>query len=219
MFIGMGGPQAHGRGKAKELEPGWTENDVVKGLTHLYGVIGKVEEKARKEQNLPCKAGCSWCCENSTVLLTQAEWLIVLRFLKAADRKRTRKLLRRCLIAHKKYAGVVKRITENQTLADGYASEIALPCPFLDESVCGVYEARPHDCRLFGSSFREEGLYACHLVEDALVGRSVELPRYESSGQLIQLYPLTELRQVFAYWAKNHLPEKLRELALGPEQG
>ena len=43
------------------------------------------------------------------------------------------------------------------------------------------------------------------------------MPRYEQSANMLSLYPLTEIRQTFAFWAKHHLPKALKELALGPE--
>jgi Fe-S-cluster containining protein len=215
MFIGFGDPGKQARVQQDEqIEQGWTERDLIKGITHLYGMMSRAEEQAERGNALPCKAGCSWCCENVTVLLTHAEWTVIVQYLKAADPKIARKVLRKALIEHKKSKDVVDQISADQDNAEEIAASIKSPCPMLENGQCTIYEARPHDCRMYGCSFRSEDLNACHLVLDAVAGKSVTLPTYEASAQILGCYPRTDLRQTFAYWAKHHLPDALKELAL-----
>jgi Fe-S-cluster containining protein len=221
MFIGFGDPGKRGFAQQPEeqIAPGWTERDVLKGITHLYGMMGRVQEQAERDNALPCKAGCSWCCENVTVLLTHAEWMVVLQFLKAAEPKLVRRLLRRALVDYKKHKELVDQITADQEHAEELGAQLEGGCPMLlEDGLCGIYEARPHDCRMYGCSFLGEEMFACHLVLDAVAGKSVTAPDYEASARILAQYPRTELRQTFAYWARHHLPDALRELALSQEQ-
>jgi len=218
MFIGYGDPGKKGMTKPEEnVAPGWTEKDLIKGITHLYGMMGRAEEQSEHDNGLPCKAGCSWCCENITVLLTHAEWMVIVQFLKFAEPKMARKVLRKALISYKKNQEVVDQITADQDQAEVLAANVPGACPMLEEGLCVIYEARPHDCRMYGCSFQGEEMFACHLVIDAVAGKSVTAPDYEASARLLNLYPRTDVRQTFAYWAKHHLPDALRELAYSAE--
>jgi Fe-S-cluster containining protein len=221
MFIGFGDPGKRGFGQQQEeqVAPGWTERDVLKGITHLYGMMSRAQETSERENGLPCKAGCSWCCENVTVLLTHAEWMVVLQYLKVAEPKLTRKLLRRALVDYKKNKETIEQITADQENAEAHATGIEGACPMLlEDGLCGIYEARPHDCRMYGCSFMGDQMFACHLVLDAVAGKSVTAPDYEASARILGQYPRTDMRQTFAYWARHQLPEALRELALSQEQ-
>jgi Fe-S-cluster containining protein len=216
MFIGFGDPgkKNFGQRPEEQVEPGWSERDLVKGVTHLYQMVNRVTEQAEQDNGLPCKAGCSWCCENVTMLLTHAEWMVILQYLKAADPQVARKVLRKALVHYKKNQEAIEAITAGQDRAEELAGAVRGPCPFLEDHKCSVYEARPHDCRMYGCSFQDDALFACDLVLDALDGKTVTLPTFEASARILTLYPRTDLRQTFAYWAKHHLPEALRDLAL-----
>jgi Fe-S-cluster containining protein len=218
MFIGFGdAPNKAWLQQDEQVAPGWSERDLIKGLTHLYGMMGRAQDQAERSNGLPCKAACSWCCENVTVLLTHAEWMLVLKHLGTAEPKLARRVLRKALIDHKKHGPAIERISADQEGATELAAAIKSPCPMLENNLCTVYEARPHDCRMYGCSFKAGELNACHLVLDAVAGKEVTLPAYEASVMVLNLYPRTELRQTFAYWAKHHLPEALKQLAYSQE--
>ena len=84
-------------------------------------------------------------------------------------------------------------------------------CPFLVDEACSIYAARPHACRLYGNSYASTRgkLYACHLVEEALLGQTPALVNLEGTVAMLRLYPGTDRNQLFPWYAVHALPEDL----------
>jgi len=74
-----------------------------------------------------CSRGCSHCCKMAVTISSHEADLIT----KATG------------IPHVKAKGLSLEVTQEQTVAK-YSG---VPCPFLKEDVCGIYEHRPLPCR------------------------------------------------------------------------
>jgi Fe-S-cluster containining protein len=94
------------------------------------------------EGRFDCKPGCSYCCSTRTEVLAPEIFLIARELKKLpADQ----------------LAVVVGRLGEHAIKARGLRPEHHnLVCPFLQDSMCTVYESRPFGCRRFNSLDVEE---------------------------------------------------------------
>ena len=94
-----------------------------------------------QQGNVPihCKKGCSYCCSNAVMILPQ-EAMYIVEKLKEEGRCEELEMFRK------------KAQAKNETTKDKKADEflfLKIPCPFLVEGSCSVYENRPMACRLF----------------------------------------------------------------------
>src|SRR5687767_3811089 len=94
---------------------------------------------------------------------------------------------------------------------DELARTMHYTCPFLVEEACSIYAARPHACRLYGNSFipSRGKMFACHLVEEALVGQEHALVNFEGTVAMLRMYPDTTWSQVFPWFVVHLLPDDL----------
>lgn len=79
------------------------------------------------EGRIPCKKGCSICCEKAgdIVLLPREARLMAEKVPSSKE-------------------SIYRRIIHGQTV-----ELIKLPCPFLKEGLCSIEENRPFDCRIY----------------------------------------------------------------------
>lgn len=112
----------------------------------------------RAYPTLPCKAGCSHCCEQTMFRVTEAEWQALRRYLEAVlDPAATAEFRAR---VREVYGPQRDQLEELAAFWNG--TELGAPgapmeglktrCPFLSATgECGVYEVRPLVCRAYGS--------------------------------------------------------------------
>ena len=105
---------------------------------------------------LACQKGCAACCTQS-VTMTSLEGKNILDFLKAEGREKGLPEL----LGHRVKANKGVTLTTNQYARaclehreiadDALGGWNFVPCVFLHENACSIYEVRPFGCRSFGS--------------------------------------------------------------------
>jgi len=99
----------------------------------------------RQANGLPdkteCKVGCAWCCYQLTEVMP-AEALVIADHLRATR-------------SHEELEAVKQRIVDTDNVTRGMDHdqrfEAIMPCPFLENNMCSVYEVRPITCRAWNS--------------------------------------------------------------------
>lgn len=117
-----------------------------------------VLDKLRKQEKfVPCRKGCSACC-NYLIPLSAPEVFRMTEEVLAMPENRGRAVLQSCLDAAKKilddtpegidpYSSTTANTpTQVSQLGRWYAA-LKLPCPFLSDGLCTIYEQRPTACR------------------------------------------------------------------------
>jgi len=117
-----------------------------------------VSDKLRKEgMSVPCCKGCSACC-NHLIPLSAPEVFRMREEVLAMPENRGRAVLQSCLNAAKKILDNISESsdlypsteilgpTQVSRLGRWYAG-LKLPCPFLSDGLCTIYEQRPTACR------------------------------------------------------------------------
>jgi Fe-S-cluster containining protein len=90
-------------------------------------------------QAIACKKGCSWCCSNAVMVLP-LEAFYMAEFVNGHFSEKERS-------AFLASAAKKDEITAKNEAIDFLHFKI--PCPFLTDGACAIYEARPMACRLF----------------------------------------------------------------------
>ena len=99
-------------------------------------------------RNVPCRKGCTACCFFAIEVQLLDIWRIVpeLRTWSPAELARLRRRLTKAM-ARAKAAGLnLARLQGSLEKRQRYA-EARIPCPFLVDSACTIYAARPSACR------------------------------------------------------------------------
>ncbi len=108
---------------------------------------------------LVCQKGCAACCTQS-VTMSSLEGELILDFVSAQGREKwlLDKLARtipgksRSIITTNQFA---EACLKHQAVdSDALGCWDFTPCVFLEDAACSIYEARPFDCRSFGSLVR-----------------------------------------------------------------
>jgi Fe-S-cluster containining protein len=105
-------------------------------------------------QDVPCRKGCSQCCYYP-IPLSVPEAFCMRRQLLAMNPARRETLVNRCLETasivienHQQSDEQDLTFTESDiSQISQWYSQIKLPCPFLSENLCTVYQIRPSACR------------------------------------------------------------------------
>jgi len=107
--------------------------DVVK---EMYNAIDEIAERARKVAPVTCVKGCSHCCKLLTSITFPEGMLIANHLYESGEWKDWLPKLREAALANS-YDGMNK----------GNFFDKALPCVFLKDDLCIIYEKRPVCCR------------------------------------------------------------------------
>ena len=154
------------------LKEGITKETIISLVKNTYDYIDMfvdqfLEECNRSNSNVDCKKGCAHCCHQSVFVLPQEAFFLLKHIETSKSKEAGKKLISNIIEKDKKTAPM--KVREFLGLTD--------PCPFLENNVCSVYEARPVACRLFQSmsvsSCIEERLYPLNMKKFA---RLYELP-------------------------------------------
>ncbi len=97
--------------------------------------------------NPTCGAGCSMCCQNTTVIVSPPEALRLLDYLNTLPTQKANQV-------RKEWETRMTVLHQNlkSNMDEGIALNALLDlggCVFLDENMCGVYAGRPDTCRSF----------------------------------------------------------------------
>jgi len=125
----------------------------------LYTVVDFLSYAfAKTYPTLPCRAGCSHCCEVSLFRVTETEWRAIEGYLEAGlepELAATLKAQVRELYGpHRAQLETLSDFWSKTEWGTPGAPMAGLPtrCPFLSsEGVCSVYDVRPLVCRAYGS--------------------------------------------------------------------
>ncbi len=113
----------------------------------LFESLDEFYEQNPPPHDLACGPGCAFCCHNQ-VRATLPEILSIARFIRKTRSEFDRQLLIRDIERHTQR---IRGLTPQDIPRD-------LPCIFLQEDRCSVYEVRPFACRAWHSLNRED----CH---------------------------------------------------------
>lgn len=114
---------------------------VAKEYARLYQQIDAVMVEAYQKYDVQCKKGCSACCKQ-TVAISVLEALSILEPI-VSDNYRLDRFLKGRYEVIKKQAKLC--LSGKITGAEWFAQSI--PCAFLKDDLCSIYERRPSVCR------------------------------------------------------------------------
>lgn len=165
---------------------------------------GEIDNILSQAGDIPCRLGCNYCCRNEKIPATDTEARLIARhieeYLPAEARER-----------------VVSSILSSSPTSD----KASVPCAFLIDGACAVYESRPMACRSYFSvsepscrSFLEDKsktpqhFMAPKLVEYAVreVCRAAKHSKsYEINSLFLRIYSDPEKP---ALWAKGNMTDE-----------
>ena len=111
--------------------------EAVDGLLEAFLQRSETEGKPAE-----CKKGCAWCCHQEVFAVTHELLYIQDHVQHNFPEHQKSKVLKK---AREKTRLTLDKSLESQLM-------VRSPCPFLEESGCSVYEARPMACRIYLSS-------------------------------------------------------------------
>ena len=130
---------------AAALRRGITVESVIRTATDVAAYAEEAIQIVMEEYrpSLSCQRACTYCCRKPGVLISVAELLRVLEYVREHfDEAQTAALRARASA----YAAQVGERNVNDRCAE------SVPCPFLVDELCSVYEARPLVCRGYNST-------------------------------------------------------------------
>jgi Fe-S-cluster containining protein len=105
---------------------------------------------------MPCKAGCSHCCEEMLFRVSEVEWRAIahhLSLLDPAEQARLKEKVRTTFAPFRPELEALAHFWSTTPMGTPGAPLEGLPtrCPFLgSDGRCGIYEVRPLVCRAYG---------------------------------------------------------------------
>lgn len=129
------------------LQEGMVAEKLQQAIMQLYDAVDGLLESflnrtTQEGKPADCRKGCSWCCHQAVFAVTH-EVLYLLAYLQ----ERCSEEERRRFLDH---ANNKSKITAPKSVEGVLKNR--QPCPFLDQGICSVYEARPMACRIYLSS-------------------------------------------------------------------
>lgn len=171
------------------------------GLRALYAEVDARNARNTASLDLPCKSGCSSCCEES-VLLTRLEFFGIWDHVQTHLDDATRAdIVERGLALYAAHADAIRALERARDLTRVLRG-VRFRCPLLDAAGrCQAYDMREVLGRLFGASFNDEGgIYGCHLVGAHLADKLVTLSSARTMGSLVHGLPMTGRQNVMPFY-------------------
>ena len=113
----------------------------------------EVDERMKPEQKA-CKSGCDHCCYQTAWVHSWEEEEITRYVIEDVTRDKQKKIQNQLEAWHRWFDGVSRDSTRNNPLTfheirqlDVLAATNHIPCPYLIDSMCSIYKARPFMCR------------------------------------------------------------------------
>lgn len=126
----------------------------LRAMSEHFTNLGVAHHEAKGE-HVRCSKGCGACCRQLVPIpATEARQLV--RFLRSLPPERQQVIRDRVFAGMKKLdeAGVLDKLEllygTNKEAAQAMAADyfrVGVPCPFLEDEACGIYENRPIVCR------------------------------------------------------------------------
>lgn len=162
-------------------------------LIRLYRAIDDIASEIKNSLRLPCKPGCSQCC--CTIFdISVIEFNYIKYGLSRYPRESLSRLKENVLSVAKPVAEKYPTLFQNSniespiTLTPAEYELLALsreqtllevggiPCPFLDNNICTIYQYRPFVCRFTGVFRHPSGEPACDIIRQEDLQRQEILP-------------------------------------------
>jgi hypothetical protein len=183
--------------------------DLASALNSLRALYADVD--ARNDRNtatleLPCKSGCSSCCEES-VLLTRLEFYGLWDYVQTHwDDDTINTIISDALSIYERYKDVIQAL--ERPPPEGYPDhshllmDVKFRCPILDDAgACRAYPMREIKGRLFGCSFNDDnGVYGCHLVGAHLADKLVTLVKARPMASRVHAIALGTKQQIYPFY-------------------
>ena len=154
-----GHAQIHSQGNAQFYAPGQVLENWDKILAEADAIQREVERKAGLLNSTCDYFKCSDCCSNTFPVMTLTEFQFLENWMKENNYPVEKIHQRAELIQEdyqKKYGTRLqvldKELPENDFRGSENPHNYKFSCPFLEDSKCSIYEARPLICRGFGLS-------------------------------------------------------------------
>ncbi|WP_320044655.1 YkgJ family cysteine cluster protein [uncultured Desulfobacter sp.] len=111
-------------------------------ITYSHDIVDALES-SNQSPTVACRSGCSYCC-HSQIHVLPIEVLLILSFLSECF---TRKQI---LLLMDRIDQRLQR-TREKSLGSLFSIKDKLPCIFLENGMCSIYEVRPFICRAWNS--------------------------------------------------------------------
>lgn len=158
-----------------------TSNQIIENMYEDLNNLSKHIIKTTN-QNIACGKGCSYCC-NTRVEITQPEAIFIYSYIK---NNLNEDQLSSIFCKIKEISNITSKITNIKD-----HSKLQIPCIFLNNNECGIYEIRPFICREYHSVDLEscKKLYV-DLEENAgaLESNDIKSSYYRIFYQYMELY-------------------------------
>ncbi|MFN3430389.1 MAG: YkgJ family cysteine cluster protein [Candidatus Sericytochromatia bacterium] len=171
----------------------------------FYHLLDRLSDGVSRSFRSYCRAGCGGCCHYPIAMFTTTftEWDVVRRYIETEYTQAQRvALVRRYRATFTGFWRLVLTFLQRSSLMlvvtapAVYRAQIA--CPFLVDSSCSVYPARPYQCRTFGlfavrEFAHQPKVYACNvqgenlLAQTQAAGPQVQLPVSNAIAARIRL--------------------------------
>ncbi len=141
--------------------------------------------------SVSCKSGCDRCCSR-LVVTTRIEGLALADYLYGYSHRDIEKTEKDISLHAEKLRNFMESLSADSPKNETWFS-YNIPCPFLEDSICSVYDARPLSCRTY------------HSLDDPV--KCAEPLR--KVGQEKMLIDAEALFQMFVYRAASRVDERL----------
>jgi Fe-S-cluster containining protein len=119
-------------------------------LKDFYNYIeGQCKEVINRSPWWPCAKGCCDCCNYSFFMVSQYEWDYMMKGIEKLSKKRQNTIVSKAQSIVNKYLVPYMPIMEWKPVVNELMY-VKIPCPFLYDNECSIYEQRPSICRLYG---------------------------------------------------------------------
>lgn len=182
-------------------------------LERFYDYLDRnIEELEVKYPFLRCPAGCTLCCNTSIFLITRLEFEQLASWVR--EHFTPEQVAEFVAQAKAQVAASPLEASDIDERGAVITPGLVQVCPFVTETGCSVYEARPSLCRLFGRSAHMDGhrLNLCRvLTRQAEAAQTADLTS-------ISMPTVERFTFILAAWLKQaigknpELAEKLDEL-------
>jgi len=122
----------------------------------------EIGEMTVRAGDIPCRLGCTYCCKDERIVLTEKEAVLAVQHIEAQ------------LDAEQK-----ARVVESIRAAAPTSDQASVPCAFLVDARCAIYADRPLACRAYFS----RSVSSCH---DFFLDKS-RMPQRFSAPKMVEI--------------------------------
>lgn len=100
----------------------------------LHAADAEIGEMISRAGDIPCRAGCNYCCKDERIVLTEKEAVLVVKHIEEALNMEQK-----------------ARVVASMLAAAPTSDQASVPCTFLIDERCVIYASRPLACRSYYS--------------------------------------------------------------------